>query len=97
MTLDKLRALGWAEFADRLAEVERAELVRLLHSALAVEPTMRPREIVAVCQRPRAAVLQAIRDHAMGDYFCYGENSIAVPVGGVNRWRDGFKVKEQAR
>lgn len=96
MTLDKLRALGWAEFADRLAEVERGELLRLLHSALAVEPTMRPREIEAVCQRPRAAVLQAIRAHSMGDYFCYGENSIAVPVSGVNRWRDGFRVRRDA-
>jgi len=96
MRLDRLRGKPITELRELLAGVDREELIRLLSITLSVEPTMRASEIAAVSQRPRAAVLRAIRNHEMGDYFCFGENSLTVPVSGVNRWRDGFKVSEDA-
>lgn len=73
-------------------EHTRDEMCGLLHRAYSVEPMYKPAEIALLCRRPRTAVLEAIRSGKMGDYFVFGENSLAVPASGVQQWLREFRI-----
>jgi hypothetical protein len=84
-----------------LRHKSRSELIDLIHSSVSVEQLVKPSEIAARSCLNKRAILRDIRDGKFGDYYCRAENSIAVPVSGVNRWRNRFRVpakpKQEAR
>jgi hypothetical protein len=90
-----------AQLESSLAHKSRAELLDLIHSLVAVEQLLKPAEIAARSCLNKRAVLRDIRDGKFGDYFCRAENSLAIPVSGVNQWRNRFRVpanpKQEAR
>jgi len=75
-----------------LRHKSRSEIIDEFHSHLAVEQLLKPSEIAARSCLNKRAVLRDIRDGKFGDYYCRAENSIAVPVSGVNKWRNRFRV-----
>src|SRR5205823_11534387 len=75
-----------------LAHKSRSQLIDLVYSLLTVEQLLKPAEIAARSCLNKRAVLRDIRDGKFGDYYCRAENSIAVPVSGVNKWRSDFRV-----
>jgi hypothetical protein len=76
-----------------LRHKSRSELLDVIHSLVTVEQLLKPAEIAARSCLNKRAVLRDIRDGKLGPYFCRAENSIAVPVSGVNNWRDKFRVR----
>jgi hypothetical protein len=70
----------------------RSELIDLIHSLVTVEQLLKPSEIAARSCLNKRAILRDIRDGKFGDYYCRAENSIAIPVSGVNKWRTNFLV-----
>lgn len=80
------------QIEEALLNKSRAELLDLVHSLVTVEPLLKPSEIAARPCLNKRAVLRDIRDGKFGDYFCRAENSIAVPLSGVNAWRRRFRV-----
>src|SRR5947208_17160429 len=79
-----------------LAHKSRAELLDLIYSLVSVEQLLKPAEIAARSCLNKRAVLRDIRDGKFGDYYCRAENSIAIPVSGVNKWRNRFRVPAKA-
>src|SRR5437588_4393983 len=79
-----------------LAHKSRSELIDLVYSLLTVEQLLKPSEIAARSCLNKRAVLRDIRDGKFGDYYCRAENSLAVPVSGVNKWRRNFRVPAKA-
>jgi hypothetical protein len=75
-----------------LRHKSRSELLDLIHSLVSVEQLLKPSEIAARSCLNKRAVLSDIRDGKFGDYYCRAENSIAIPVSGVNTWRRRFRV-----
>src|SRR5438046_5733547 len=75
-----------------LAHKSRAELLDLICSLVTVEPLLKPSEIAARSCLNKRAVLRDIRDGKFGDYYCRAENSLAIPLSGVNKWRRTFRV-----
>jgi hypothetical protein len=75
-----------------LVNKSRAELLDLIYSLVTVEPLLKPSEIAARSCLDKRAVLRDIRDGKFGDYYCRAENSLTVPVSGVNKWRRTFRV-----
>jgi len=75
-----------------LAHKSRAELLDLIYSLVTVEPLLKPSEIAARSCLNKRAVLRDIRDGKFGDYYCRAENSLAIPLSGVNKWRRAFRV-----
>src|SRR5438034_2370932 len=75
-----------------LRHKSRPELIDLIHSLLTVEQLLKPAEIASRSCLNKRAVLRDIRDGKFGDYFCRAENSIAIPVSGVNKWRSNLRV-----
>jgi hypothetical protein len=84
-----------------LRHKSHSELIDLIHSLVSVEQLLKPAEIASRSCLNKRAVLRDIRDGKFGDYYCRAENSIAVPVSSVNRWRHNFlvpaKVNQEAR
>jgi hypothetical protein len=84
-----------------LAHRSRSQLIGLIHSLVTVEQLLKPSEIAARSRLNKRAVLRDIRDGKFGDYYCRAENSLAVPLSGVNKWRRTFrvpaKVNQEAR
>jgi hypothetical protein len=84
-----------------LAYKSRSELLDVIHSLVTVEQLLKPAEIAARSCLNKRAVLRDIRDGKFGDYYCRAENSLAIPVSGVNKWRNHFRVpakpKQEAR
>ena len=79
-----------------LRHKSRSELIDLIHSLVSVEQLLKPAEIAARSCLNKRAVLRDIRDGKFGDYFVRAENSIAIPVSGVNKWRRNFRVPGKA-
>lgn len=75
-----------------LRHKSRSELIDLIHSLVSVEQLLKPAEIAVRSCLNKRAVLRDIRDGKFGDYYCRAENSIAIPVSGVNKWRRNFRV-----
>jgi len=75
-----------------LRHKSRSELIDLIHSLVSVEQLLKPAEIAARSCLNKRAVLRDVRDGKFGDYYCRAENSIAIPVSGVNKWRNNFRV-----
>ena len=75
-----------------LADMSRSQLIGLIHSLVTVEQLLKPSEIAARSRLNKRAVLRDIRDGKFGDYYCRAENSLAVPLSGVNKWRRTFRV-----
>src|SRR6476646_960338 len=75
-----------------LANKNRAELIDVIFCLATVEQWYKPSEIAARSCINKRAVLKDIRDGKFGPYYCRAENSIAVPVSGVNQWRQRFLV-----
>jgi hypothetical protein len=87
-----LRGKTREQLEAALAHKPRAELLDLIYSLLTVEPLLKPSEIAARSCLNKRAVLRDIRDGKFGDYYCRAENSLAVPLSGVNKWRRTFRV-----
>jgi hypothetical protein len=87
-----LRGRTREQIEGALRHKSRSELLDLIHSLVSVEPLLKPSEIAARSCLNKRAVLRDIRDGKFGDYFCRAENSIAIPVSGVNKWRNRFRV-----
>ena len=96
-----LRGKSREQLETVLAHKSRAELLDLIYSLVTVEPLLKPSEIAARSCLNKRAVLRAIRNGELGDYYCRAENSLAVPLSGVNKWRRTFrvpaKVNQEAR
>ena len=75
-----------------LAGESRSELIDLIASLVTVEQLLKPSVIAARSCLNKRAVLRDIREGKFGEYYCRAENSIAVPVSGVNAWRRTFRV-----
>jgi hypothetical protein len=75
-----------------LRDKSRSELIDLIHSLVSIEQLLKPSEIAARSCLNKRAVLRDIRDGKFGDYYCRAENSLAVPLSGVNKWRRTFCV-----
>jgi hypothetical protein len=80
------------EVEAALRHKSRSELIDLIHSLVSIEQLLKPSEIAARSCINKRAVLRDIRDGKFGDYYCRAENSLAVPLSGVNQWRRGFRV-----
>src|SRR4029453_6760023 len=84
-----------------LAHMPRSQLIGLIHSLVTVEQLLKPAEIAARSCLNKRAVLRDIRAGKFGDYYCRAENSLAIPMSGVNKWRNHFRVpakpKKEAR
>ncbi len=89
----KLQGKSLPEIRALLKDAGRDELIAVLASLATVEPLFRPSEIAVLCKKRRRDVLAAIKAKRLGDYFCFGANSLAVPASGVNAWRDSFRVR----
>ena len=63
---------------------------------LKVTMFLKPSEIASRSCLNKRAVLRDIREGKFGDYYCRAENSIAIPVSGVNEWRRNFRVPANA-
>ena len=87
-----LRGKSREQLEVTLRHKSRLELIDLIHSLVTVEPLLKPSEIAARSCLNKRAVLRDIRDGKFGDYYCRAENSLAVPVSGVNKWRRTFRV-----
>src|SRR3982751_3237847 len=87
-----LRGKSREQVEAALAHKSRSELVDLIHSLVSVEQLLKPAEIASRSCLNKRAVLRDIRDGKFGDYYCRAENSIAIPVSGVNKWRRNFRV-----
>ena len=87
-----LRGKTCEQLEAALAHKSRRELIGLIHSLVEVEQLLKPGEIAARCCLNKRAVLRAIRNGELGDYFVRAENSISVPISGVNKWRNNFRV-----
>ena len=85
------------EIETALATWSRSGLIDLIFSLATVEQWYKPSEIAARSCVNKRAVLKDIRDGKFGPYFCRAENSIAVPVSGVNSWRRRFLVPDHSR
>jgi len=96
-----LRGKTREQLEAALAHKSRSELIDLIHSLVTLEPLLKPSEIAARSCLNKRAVLRDIRDGKFGDYYCRAENSLAVPLSGVNKWRSTFCVpanpKQEAR
>jgi hypothetical protein len=79
-----------------LRHKSRSELIDLIHSLVSVEQLLKPAEIASRSCLNKRAVLRDIRDGKFGDYYCRAENSIAIPVSGVNKWRRNFRVPAES-
>jgi hypothetical protein len=90
-----------AEIERTLAHKSRSELLDLIYCLVTCEQLVKPSEIAARSCLNKRAVLRAIRNGELGDYFVRAENSISVPISGVNKWRNNFRVpanpKQEAR
>jgi hypothetical protein len=87
-----LRGKTREQLQAALAHKSRSELIDLIYSLLTVEPLLKPAEIASRSCLNKRAVLRDIRDGKFGDYYCRAENSLAVPLSGVNKWRRTFRV-----
>src|SRR5438046_2151244 len=88
----KLRGKTREQLEAALAYKSRSELIDLIHSLVSLEQLLKPAEIAARSCLNKRAVLRDIRDGKFGDYYCRAENSIAIPMSGVNKWRNMFRV-----
>src|SRR5256885_15621457 len=88
----KLRGKTREQIEVALAGKSRVELLDLIFSLATVEQLLKPAEIAARSCLNKRAVLRDIRDGKFGDYYCRAENSLAVPLSGVNKWRRAFRV-----
>jgi hypothetical protein len=88
----KLAGKSRDQIQATLAHKSRSELIDLIHSLVTVEQLLKPAEIAARSRLNKRAVLRDIRDGKFGDYYCRAENSLAVPLSGVNKWRRSFCV-----
>src|SRR5215471_18914480 len=75
-----------------LRQKSRSELIDLIYSLVTVEQLLKPTEIASRSCLNKRAVLRDIRAGKFGDYYCRAENSLAVPLSGVNKWRSTFCV-----
>jgi hypothetical protein len=80
-----------------LRHKSRDELLDLIHSLVTVEQFLKPAEIAERSCLNKRAVLRDIRDGKFGDYYRRAENSLAVPLSGVNRWRRKFCVPAKSK
>lgn len=87
-----LRGKTREQLEAALAHKSRLELIDLIYSLVTVEYLLKPAEIASRSCLNKRAVLRDIRDGKFGEYFCRAENSIAVPVSGVNKWMSSFLV-----
>ena len=87
-----LRGKTREQIEAALAHKSRAELLDLIYSLLTLETLLKPSEIAARSCLNKRAVLRDIRDGKFGDYYCRAQNSLAVPLSGVNKWRRTFRV-----
>jgi len=87
-----LRGKTRQQIETALAHKSRSKLIALIHSLVTVEPLLKPSEIAARSCLNKRAVLRDIRAGKFGDYYCRAENSLAVPLSGVNKWRSRFRV-----
>jgi len=85
------------EIELKLVNKSRSELIDLIHSLVAVEVLLKPAEIAARSCINKRAVLRDIKAGRFGDYICRSENSLAVPISGVNAWRQRFIVRIKAQ
>jgi hypothetical protein len=92
----KLHGKTREQLEAALTHKSRSELLDLIHSLVTVEQLLKPAEIAARSCLNKRAVLRDIRDGKFGDYYCRAENSIAVAVSAVNRWRNRFRVPANA-
>jgi hypothetical protein len=92
-----LRGKTREQLEAALTHKSRSDLIDLIFSLLTVEQLLKPSEIAARSCLNKRAVLRDIRDGKFGDYYCRAENSLAVPVSGVNRWRRNFCVPARSK
>ena len=71
------------EVIRALTHKNRAELLDIICSLIAVEQLFKPSEIATRVHVNKRAILRDIRDGKFGDYYCRAENSIVVP----GEWR----------
>ena len=88
----KLHGKTRVQIEAAVAHKSRSELIDLIYSLVTVEQLLKPSEIAARSCLNKRAVLRDIRDGKFGDYYCRAENSIAVPMSGINLWRSRFRV-----
>jgi hypothetical protein len=87
-----LRGKTREQLEAALAHKSRSELLDLIHSLTTLEQLVKPSEIAARSCLNKRAVLRDIRNGKFGDYYCRAENSLAIPLSGVNKWRSDFCV-----
>jgi hypothetical protein len=87
-----LRGKTREQIEAALAHKSRSELIDFIYCLVTLEQLVKPSEIAARSCLNKRAVLRAIRNGEFGPYFCRAENSISVPISGVNRWRNNFRV-----
>jgi hypothetical protein len=75
-----------------LRHKSRSELIDLVHSLVSVEQLLKPADIASRSCLNKRAVLRDLRDGKFGPYYCRAENSVAIPISSVNKWRDRFRV-----
>ena len=80
------------EIEIRLKGKSRSELLDLIYSLTTVEQLLKPAEIAARSGLNKRAVLRDLREGKFGDYYCRAENSVSIPLSGVNAWRRRFLV-----
>ena len=87
-----LRGKTREQLEAALAHKSRSELLDLIHSLTTLEQLVKPSEIAARSCLNKRAVLRDIRAGKLGPYYVRAENSLSVPLSGVNKWRSTFCV-----
>ena len=91
-----LRGKTREQLKAALRHQSRSEFIDVIHSLVSVEQLLKPAEIAARSCLNKRAVLRDIRDGKFRDYYCRAENSIAIPISGVNIWRRNLRVPARA-
>jgi hypothetical protein len=88
-----------AELETLLADMPRAELVRLIHRLTNFEQLLTSRQIAEATQCRKRDVLEDMKagrfvDPILGrGFFCRSANSVRVSAAAANAWRETFFVR----
>src|ERR1043166_1817334 len=88
----KLNGKTREEIEAALRHHSRSDLLDVVYSLATAEPVLKPSEIASRLSLNKRSVLKDIRAGKFGPYLVRSENSVAVPLSGVNAWKRRFLV-----
>ena len=84
------------QIEEALRNKSRSELLDIIFSLSTVEQLFKPSELAARLSVSKRAILKDLRDGRFGPFYSRAENSVSIPLSGVNRWLRSFLVPVDA-